>query len=711
MYKKFLSILLAFVLILMSAPFTVMAAPSINLTVGINKNTKPVLSWTAVDDAEEYVIYRTYNGRKYKYNTVSADTTTYTNNTVSNHITYTYQVAAVINGSESIYSNEADFTIISNAIDLTVKLNNSRKPVLKWTAVDDAEEYIIYRTYNGRRYEYNTVSGNTTTYTNYSVTEDVDYTYEVAAVVDDKCYISKKAQIKIDTALIPELEVELNEEGKPVLSWTPVEGADWYVIYRSYNGKRYAYNTVRNGKTTYTNNTVTNSVAYTYEVAASVKSVEQPASNAVRIVVETLIPTLSVDTSSGKPVLSWDPIENASEYIIYRSYSGRRYKYNTVEGNKTSYTNNSFTSGTYYTYEVAAVVNKKEYVSIAVYVLAPYPSVAPVASGSVGSRLKLSWTKVAGASGYNVYRYVGNEWKFYIDMAFNDSYIYVASAEPGTTYTFKVSSIVNGKEAFSNIVEMRLPVLTPYISVKQNGDNHLVLKWDAVDDAENYIVYRVDDGEKQELATINDATYTDSDVIIGNTYTYVVIAIVNGDERVSNEASSFVAPNEPILSVKLNVDAKPVLTWTANSNAENYVIYRSYNGNRYKYHTVPSSTTTYTNNTVTWGTTYTYEVAAVVDGEELLGESVDISIPTKLYIPAPTATLNKNNDVDITFQAVEGAKYYCVYRNSTPYRFNEKPGTVTDYYVTDIYNTTYRLGVKIGGIEYPSESVNIIIPE
>jgi hypothetical protein len=67
------------------------------------------------------------------------------------------------------------------------------------------------------------------------------------------------------------------------------------------------------------------------------------------------------------------------------------------------------------------------------------------------------------------------------------------------------------------------------------------LTWDAVADAESYHVYRAEgDGHFDQIASVDDPSYDDTDVEIGNTYRYFVTAIPeNGLESgPSNEAEA-----------------------------------------------------------------------------------------------------------------------------------------------------------------------------
>lgn len=136
------------------------------------------------------------------------------------------------------------------------------------------------------------------------------------------------------------------------LSWNAISGATGYDIYR--NGNWYKWtNTL-----SYADTGLTNGSTYTYAVAAQndktspVETSPQSASKACTPTTSggsTLpAPTLSVSASNGTCGLSWNAINGATGYDIYRN--GSWYKWI----NALSYADTGLTNGSTYTYTVAA---------------------------------------------------------------------------------------------------------------------------------------------------------------------------------------------------------------------------------------------------------------------------------------------------------------------------------------------------------------------
>lgn len=88
------------------------AAPVVAISINVSYN-KPMISWAAVDGASKYAIYRSTDGKSFKY----YDTTTklsYTNISTTSGTTYYYQVKAICATSsygDSAFSNAASIKV------------------------------------------------------------------------------------------------------------------------------------------------------------------------------------------------------------------------------------------------------------------------------------------------------------------------------------------------------------------------------------------------------------------------------------------------------------------------------------------------------------------------------------------------------------------------------------------------------------------------
>ncbi len=328
----------------------------------------PKLSWNAVPGAAKYWIYRSTDGKNFKYYD-STKSTDYTNNSTNIGTTYYYKIKAVdSSGTTTDYSVVKSIKCTPAAPSLSISRVNG-KPKLSWKAVSGATKYWIYRSTDGKNFKYYD-STTKTSYTNSGAASGTKYYYKVKAVtvVNGKNVVSSYSYAKslVCTPATPNVSIT-SANGKPKLSWNAVSGATKYWIYRSTDGKNFKYYDSTT-KTTYTNNSTTVGTRYYYKVKAVVvdngTSYASAFSSAKSMTVRAAAPTLKTSAPEGTPSLSWNAVNGATKYWIYRSTDGKEFKYYDST-TKTAYTNKSVDAGKTYYYKVKAVnvVNGTSYAS------------------------------------------------------------------------------------------------------------------------------------------------------------------------------------------------------------------------------------------------------------------------------------------------------------------------------------------------------------
>lgn len=328
----------------------------------------PKLSWNTVPGAAKYWIYRSTDGKTFKYYD-STKSTSYTNNSTNIGTTYYYKIKAVdSSGTTTDYSAVKSIKCTTAAPSLSISRVNG-KPKLSWKSVSGATKYWIYRSTDGKNFKYYD-STTKTSYTNSSAASGTKYYYKVKAVatVNGKSVASSYSYAKslVCTPATPNVSIT-SANGKPKLSWNAVNGATKYWVYRSTDGKNFKYYDSTT-KTTYTNNSTTVGTRYYYKVKAVVvdngTSYASAFSSAKSMVVRTAAPTLKTAAPEGTPSLSWNAVNGATKYWVYRSTDGKEFKYYDST-TKTAYTNKSVDAGKTYYYKVKAinVVNGTSYAS------------------------------------------------------------------------------------------------------------------------------------------------------------------------------------------------------------------------------------------------------------------------------------------------------------------------------------------------------------
>ena len=244
------------------------AAPELKITTSAGK---PKISWDAVDGAVKYWVYRSTDGKTFKYYD-STTKTSYTNNSTTIGTTYYYKVKAVnvVDGKNYASAYSVSKGIQCKPAAPTVSINRSNgKPKLSWKAVSGATKYWIYRSTDGVNFKY-WDSTTKTSYTNSGAASGTKYYYRVkaVAVVNGKNIVSANSSTKSLMTSLAKPSVSITtSNGKPKLTWKAVTGADKYYIYRSTDGKTFSY-WDSTTKTTYVNSGAKKNTKYYYKVKA-----------------------------------------------------------------------------------------------------------------------------------------------------------------------------------------------------------------------------------------------------------------------------------------------------------------------------------------------------------------------------------------------------------------------------------------------------------
>ena len=153
-------------------------------TVSINRsNGKPKLSWKSVSSAKKYWVYRSTDGKNFKY-WDSTTKTNYTNKGAASGTKYYYRVKAVaiVNGNNVASANSNTKNLITTLAKPSVSITTSGgKPKLTWKAVTGADKYYVYRSTDGKNFKY-WESTTKTSYINTGAKRNTRYYYKVKAV-------------------------------------------------------------------------------------------------------------------------------------------------------------------------------------------------------------------------------------------------------------------------------------------------------------------------------------------------------------------------------------------------------------------------------------------------------------------------------------------------------------------------------------------------
>ncbi|MCL1895612.1 MAG: hypothetical protein FWG03_03600 [Clostridiales bacterium] len=338
------------------------------------------------------------------------------------------------------------------------------------------------------------------------------------------------------------------------VSWGKVSGASGYQVYRSTSksGTYKKTGTVTSGSTvSFTNKSLATGKAYYYKIRAYRTVSGQKIYGSYSTVVNAKPQLAATKNAKAKSAgynsikVSWSKTSGASGYEIFRSAEedGTYKKAGTVKkGSTVSFTNKSLKTEKDYYYKVRAyrTVSGKNVPGAFSGIVTAKPLLAKTGGAKAASAgyssVKVSWGKVSGASGYEVYqadedgepvvcvkRVKGGTTLAYTDkgLEFNEKHYYrvrayrtVGDDEFYGPYSAKVSA---------------KPALPKIGGAKAAAPSHKSTKisWNKVSGASGYEVYRATSSGgaytlKKTITSGSTLSFSDTGLTTGATYYYKV---------------------------------------------------------------------------------------------------------------------------------------------------------------------------------------------
>ena len=296
--------------------------------------------------------------------------------------------------------------------------------------------------------------------------------------------------------------------------------------------------------------------------------------------------------------------------------------------------------------------------------VASIKAVAPVSKTPVVSfekgdySVKLTWTKVKGATKYGIVGYVNGAWKV-LDQGFATSYV-LNNLKPGTNYKVAVVAMLNGdwNMDFSNAItvtpnESKVPEVS-----FEKGDGAVKLTWTTVANATQYGVVGYKDGEWIMLGKGTGTNYVLENLREGINYRISVIAYVDGQWNKDYSNAITVTPNVnkvPTVSFEKG-EGSVKLSWNAITGATKYGICGYKNGEWVMLN--QGTTTNFVLGNLKEDTNYRVSVIAFVDGAWNKDFSNAITVTPEIN-KVPTVTFEKGDGaVKLSWTAVTGAAKY-----------------------------------------------------
>ncbi len=651
------------------------------------------LTWNAIDGAKSYKIFRKeFNGSTWSAWTSPASGvtgTSYIDKTAKLGVTYIYAVSAV---NSSVTGSFRQTDAIKCNMTPTVSVANSENCIkVSWNAINGAESYTVFRrAYNDSTKTWGGWSKLKEGYTSTSYNDTlgnlgVTYSYTVVAVNStlSSNYVSS-VSIKCNPTLKPTIK---NTTDGIKVEWSKIFGATSYKVFRreldTSNNTWSGWASVTTGYTgnAFVDKTAKLGVTYSYAVVGvnSTTSSNYVATSGLKCDIPVTVKATS--TTSGIN-LSWNKVNGATGYTIYRkAFNATNNTWSSWSVLKTGYTGTSYTDtlgnlGASYIYCVRATVGSfsGSYVqssSVKCNVV-PKTTINNTTNG-----IKVSWSNVFGATSYKIFRRelntTNNTWGSWAVIAsgVTGSACIDKTAKLGVTYSYAVVA-VNSTTSSSYIATSGLkcdPIPTVSVSNTQTG---VSVKWNAINGAESYIVYRraYNDSTKEwsKWTSIKkdhkSTSYVDTIGNLGATYNYTVRAVANG-EKGSYVSSVSIKCNIPPKVTIANTSTGIKVSWSNVFGATSYKVFRrelNTTNNTWSGWMSPASGLTgsaYVDKTAKLGVTYSYAVVAV---NSATSSSYVATSGLKCNMAPTVKIANATNGVKITWNAINGAGSYKIYR-------------------------------------------------
>lgn len=657
-----------------------------NIAVSEITSNSMLLKWGTVSGADGYVIKRKLDDES-DYKTVKVISEQSTNQwqdtglSAGTNCKYAIRAYKIIEKKYafSSYIYKDAYTLPEAIENLTVKKSTVNSITLSWNKADGADGYDIYKMSTkeyGKYYLDGSVdSADITEYTDDSLASGTEYSYKVSAYknFNDSKKHGTEAYVVGETltAAVKSLKVLERTTSEIKLSWLSVKGADGYIVYKKDEGESAFSEYTRisnNGDETvyFTDSKLNSAYARSYRIVTySYIENELKKSDFAEIDACTLPKTVenlkvaTVSTSSVK--LTWNKVDGATGYIVYRQGTSDTTKYYTIailESNtEISYLDKDLSSAMPHEYRVLAykTVNDKKYVgeyTSETGCTYPAKSSGIKATSQTTEAIKIKWNAIARVDGYRIYKIVDGTYTLIKTVSSSSTDYVIRGLTAGSLYKFAVAGYKNydtnaktctaiGSKVILEAVTA--PAVTTSFTSSNRSTNSLTLNWKAVSGATGYYIYKKSytTGEiymRKEIENGATVSYKDEELLSGESQYYRIAAYkeINGKKVVGDykELTTYTIPMPANnLKVMNKTDKGVRLVWDEVSGAVGYKVERKLSSNS-SYSVIAtikgSSNNIYVDRNLTSGAGYTYRIRAykTINGATVYSQYKSVNVTT-----------------------------------------------------------------------------------
>ena len=695
-----------------SATTQLPAKPEVPTAAAVSA-TGIMISWGMVDGAAHYRLYSS-DAESGDYTEIAAAAgtgLTYTHTGLDSNAAYFYRIRACIDSSgDGTCSEFSDAGTATTQLPTkpeapTATAESAIGIMISWNMVEGAAHYRLYSSdaESGDYTEIAAAAGTGLTYTHTGLDSNTAYFYKVRACVDSSgdgacSEFSDAASATTQLPAKPEAPTATVMGAARIdLSWGDVDGAMHYRLYGSATSGNGFMQVSEGSSTLQSHSNLIGQATWYYRVRACADSSNEDscsvASDETSATTEKpATPVLEAPTvvSASQIDLSWQMIPGASYYRLYKSprdIAGTYTEIAAAAGTAITYSDTGLTGNTNYYYRVRACADDSgigtcsdESTAVGATTISPVAPDDLTATSAGADQIDLSWTDIAGAMNYRIFRSVMASSGFtQIDIIGSGATPYEDTGLTGeTTYYYRVRACsyagsVSTCSAPSDVESATtgIPGIPDAPTATGRSATRIDLSWDMVPGAGFYRIYSSDaeDGTYVEIPGSGSprTAYSHDGLTAGTTYYYKISACASSAmDSCSAQSPAGNGTTIPAASTGLRATVTSTtisLTWNVVVGADYYRLSSSdaLNGTYAEIST--GDMRSYTHTGLMPNTAYYYRVSACLDDQP---ETCSVQADTFMATTAPAAPVVDaavmGGGVELTWADVAGALRYEVWR-------------------------------------------------
>lgn len=212
------------------------------------------------------------------------------------------------------------------------------------------------------------------------------------------------------------------------------------------------------------------------------------------------------------------------------------------------------------------------------------------ATSNTAEQQLLSWSKVKGAAGYEIYYYNASKKQYSLLGTKTETTAKLTNIKGGTNYKYRIRAFcfdgdgdkICGK--YSAVLSITAPLAKPTAIKSKSAEKSIALTWNKVTGAQSYKVFVYDTAKKsyKTLAVVSGEKYTASALKDGTVYKFIIRAYSEAGAKgvQSPNSSEYSCATKPVATKLSKVNdasgnGAVKLSWTKVARCDGYLVYFS----------------------------------------------------------------------------------------------------------------------------------------